>query len=173
MRIKNSQSEQLNDSNLVNDILENSFANAVVRPAPDRTQDNTDDHTKEYIKTANDQVLISTLAPEITANEAKKREHKDKLITYVSIFLGVQFFVIFVLIMIIIISVIAFHSSGNDMPFATVNMLFAFFGTYITSVIIELICVLKFIIVKVFDTSIDSLVALFNSHEEKLSKEQK
>ena len=35
---------------------------------------------QSYIRKANAEVLLKTLAPQITKNEKKKREHKDKLI---------------------------------------------------------------------------------------------
>lgn len=113
-----------------------------------------------YVETANAKILLETLAPEVSKNEEKKREHKDKLIKYVSIFLGLQFAVIFILIMIVLISIIVFHALGNDFSFDMVKMLFAFFGTYITSVIVELVYILKYIVVNVFDTSISALMEL-------------
>ncbi len=121
-----------------------------------------------YIETANAKVLLNTLAPQVSKNEEKKREHKDKLIKYVSIFLGAQFTIIFILVMVVIISIIVFHALKNDFSSGTINMLFAFFGTYITSVIVELICILKYIVVKVFDTSISALMEVFK----KTNKEQ-
>lgn len=114
-----------------------------------------------YVKNANEKVLLGTLAPEVTKNEEKKREHKDKLIFYVSIFLGLQFAMIFVLIFTVLISIIIFHYRENDFSSGIINMLFAFFGTYITSVIVELIFILKYIVVNVFDTSISALMEVF------------
>lgn len=113
---------------------------------------------------------MNTLAPDVSKNEERKRDHKDKLIKYVSIFLGVQFAIIFILIMTVIISTIVFHALGNDFPTTMLQMLFAFFGTYITSVIVELICILKYIVVNVFDTSISALMEIFKS--QKPNKEQ-
>ena len=117
----------------------------------------------KYIKNANDKILLDTLAPQAEANEIKKRKHKDKLLTAVFIFLGIQFTVVFVLIMTMIVSIIFFHSMGNDFSLELVQMLFAFFSTYITSVVVELIFILKFIVEKVFDTSISSLMEIFKS----------
>lgn len=108
-------------------------------------------------------MLLDTLAPEIRNNEEKKREHKDKLIKYVSIFLGAQFLIIFILILIVIISIVVFHAINKDFSQDTVRMLFAFFGTYITSVIVELSYILRYIVVNVFDTSISALMEGFTN----------
>lgn len=130
---------------------------------PEESWDNTD----EFIKSTNAKVVLNTLAPEISENEKAKRKHKDKLLKWVSVFLGAQFVVIFVLIMTVLIAILKFHDRGNDLSASTIQMLFAFFGTYITSVIVELICILKYIVVNVFDTSISGLMEAFSSVKEK------
>lgn len=120
-----------------------------------------------YIKSVNDHILLHYLAPQVKFNEEKKREHKDKLIKYVSRFLGFQFTVIFIILFIILCSIIYFHYYKNDLDYQTIKILFGFFGTYITSVIVELIFILKFIVEKVFDTSITSLMEIFKSKDGK------
>lgn len=120
-----------------------------------------------YVQTANAKILLNTLAPEVSQNEEKKREHKDKLIKYVSIFLGAQFGIIFILVMVFMISNIVFHAIGNDFSQKQSEMLFAFFGAYVTSVIVELVYILKYIVVSVFDTSISALMEIFKAHEDK------
>ena len=69
--------------------------------------------------------------------------------------------------MTVLIAILKFHDRGNDLSASTIQMLFAFFGTYITSVIVELICILKYIVVNVFDTSISGLMEAFSSVKEK------
>ncbi len=123
------------------------------------------DKTEYYIRTANAKILLDTLAPEVSKNEKRKRKHKDKLIKYVSIFLGAQFIAIFILIAVVIGAIIVFHNAKNDLPISTINIFFAFFGTYVTSVIIELICILKYIVVNVFDTSISALMGIFKDND--------
>lgn len=124
-----------------------------------------------YVENINGKILLGTLAPEVSKNEEKKRDHKDKLIKYVSIFLGTQFIIIFILIMIVIVSIIVFHALKNDFSSGIINMLFAFFGTYITSVIVELIFILKYIVVNVFDTSISALMEVFTKSNNKKQDE--
>lgn len=123
------------------------------------------DRINSYVHTANAKILLNTLAPEVSKNESKKREHKDKLIKYVSIFLGAQFLIIFILILLLIISIIVFHALEKDLSFDTIKMLFAFFSTYITSVIVELIYILKHIVDNVFDTSISALMEVFKTQK--------
>lgn len=122
------------------------------------------DKTEYYIRTANAKILLDTLAPEVSKNEKRKRKHKDKLIKYVSIFLCMQFIAIFILVIVVIGAIIFFHNAKNDIPINIINIFFAFFGTYVTSVIIELICILKYIVVNVFDTSISALMGIFKDN---------
>ncbi len=120
---------------------------------------------EEAIQQTNAKVLLDTLAPQIEQNENKKREHKDKLIKYVSIFIGAQFVAVFVFIFTVIISMIVFHALRNDFSKSILNIIFGFYGTYITSVVVELIFILKFIVNNVFDTSISALMEIFKSPE--------
>lgn len=122
---------------------------------------------QSYIRKANAEVLLKTLAPQITKNEKKKREHKDKLIKYVSIFLGSQFIFVFVIIIVAMLSIICFHALDKPLDQNVINILFAFFGTYITSVIVELFCILKYIVLRVFDTSISALTKAFSGKDDK------
>lgn len=147
----------------------------------DNTIDNTIEQNNDnlkwikidtYIKSVNDDILLNYLAPEVKFNENKKREHKDKLIKYVSIFLISQFTVIFIILFIILCSVIYFHYCKNDLDYQIIKILFGFFGTYITSVIVELIFILKFIVEKVFDTSITSLMEIFKSKDNEEDKKK-
>lgn len=130
------------------------------------------DKTEYYIRTANAKILLDTLAPEVSKNEKRKRKYKDKLIKYVSIFLGMQFIAIFILVTVVIGAIIFFHNAKNDMPISTINIFFAFFGTYVTSVIIELICILKYIVVNVFDTSISVLMGIFKNNDNNKNKDK-
>lgn len=121
--------------------------------------------TEDFVQSVNERVLLERLAPEISKNEKLKRKHKNKLIAYLAHFLCAQFFIMFVFIMMVLISIIVFHAMGNDFSEQTEKMIFAFFGTYITSVIVELIYILTYIVKNVFDTSISGLM-----HDFKTSK---
>lgn len=120
-----------------------------------------------YIKTANAKILLNTLAPEVSKNEETKRGHKEKLIKYVAVFLGVQFSIVFIFAMTVLVSIIVFHALENDFSLGLIKMLFAFFSTYITSVVVELICILRYIVLNVFDTSISGLMEIFKFSSDK------
>lgn len=136
--------------------------------ANQKQQQNTYDlDIESYIRKANADVLLKTLAPEITLNEQKKREHKDKLIKYLARFLIFQFAFVFIIIMTAVVSIICFHATNNPLSQGMVNILFAFFGTYLTSVVVELIYILKYIVEQVFDTSISSLTKAFGGRDNK------
>ena len=129
--IDNSESDCVKSGiDIVDQLLEHAVDNS-------STQCLDNDHNEEkkswdninyYIQTANAKILLETLAPEVSQNEKKKREHKDTLIKYVSIFLGVQFLIIFILVMMILVSVIVFHALGKDFSQKLMEMIFAFFG---------------------------------------------
>lgn len=123
--------------------------------------------TEQYINDANAAVLLKTLAPQIRKNEKKKREHKDKLIKYLARFLAFQFAFVFIIIMVAIVAIIYFHADKNPLSQGMVNILFAFFGTYLTSVVVELIYILKYIVEQVFDASISSLTRAFSGKDDK------
>lgn len=124
--------------------------------------DDTQQHLDNYINEINGKVLLDSLAPQIVENEQKKRIHKDRLIKIVTIFLGTQLGIIALFISAIIASIIVFHGMHNDYTPQLLKMIFAFFGTYITSVIVELIFMLRYIVSSVFDTSIAGLMEVFH-----------
>lgn len=127
----------------------------------DLDEESQNKNIQDYIKTANTDILRNTLAPQIKANEEKKREHKDKLIKSISYFLGGQFVIVAVLVLLILISMLVFHALKNDYSENVLQMIFAFFGTYIASVIAELLAMLHFIVKEVFNTSISDLMKIF------------
>ena len=53
------------------------------------------------------------------------------------------------------------QQNEKDFSTGTIELLLAFLGSYITSVIVELSCILKYIVVNVFDTSISALMEAF------------
>ena len=168
--ISDTNEEMSDDMRLeeIDDLLERGVQNApslTVSSDVSQIETRTQQDVDNFINTINGKILLNHLTPQVEKNEEKKREHKDKLIKYVSIFLGMQFCVIFILVLLIIVPMIIFHAKGNDFSFDLVKMLFAFFSSYITSVIVELICILKYIVVNVFDTSISSLMEIFRSGE--------
>ena len=117
--------------------------------------------TAEIIKNANQKFLLDVLSPEIKENEKKKREHKDTLMTAVSWFLGGQFVFVALMVGVLFYAFIKCHMNGKPFSDDTMQMCFTFVGAYITSVVVELIAILRCIVKNVFDTSIAGLVEAF------------
>lgn len=57
--------------------------------------------------------------------------------------------------------IFVFHGLKNDLKLSYINAIVKFIGFYITSVVVELITMLRYIVSNVFDTSITGLVELF------------
>lgn len=123
--------------------------------------DKKEDISDKVIDDANKYFLIKILSPEITNNELKKREHKDALIGIVQKFLIFQFIIMLSLLFGIIIMIFVFHGIGNDLDLKYIKVIINFVSLYITSVVVELIAMLKYIVSNVFDTSITGLVEIY------------
>ena len=54
-----------------------------------------------------------------------------------------------------------FHGVKNDLDLEDIKLIINFISLYITSVVIELIALLKYIVSNVFDTSITGLVEIY------------
>lgn len=120
----------------------------------------------DIIKNANNKVLIDCLSPEISKNEAAKRLHKFILLGLLTAFLIIQFLSVYNLS-----SKIIEYSIDNESRYEIVKALLTFVSAYITSVVVELIAILNYIVKKVFDTSIAELVKIFRDSDEQ-NKEQ-
>lgn len=115
----------------------------------------------KLIDDSNKFFLIKILSPEITENENKKREHKDKLIGLVKTFLIMQFAIVALLMIGTLVMIFVFHGCGKTLALDHIDTIFKYIALYITSVVVELVTMLKFIVEKVFDTSITTLVELY------------
>lgn len=136
------KSEKINND-LRSEILEN-------RPA-DR---------KDVIKNVNNKVLIDILSPQISKNEQAKRSHKVVLIILLTLFLIIQFLSVYN-----ITGSVINYGISEKVDHEILKTLLAFVSAYITSVVVELIAILKYIVKNVFDTSISELVKLFKEQE--------
>ena len=123
--------------------------------------ESSEDITNKIIDNANKYFLVKVLSPQIEKNEAKKREHNNVLIQIVKLFLIFQFVIILILLFGIIIMIFVFHGFNNDLGLSYLEKIINFVSIYITSVVVELIAMLKYIVANVFDTSITSLVELY------------
>lgn len=116
------------------------------------------------IKNVNNEFLIHVLSPEIQKNEEKKRKHKDWLMIIMGLFLLFQFILVAIIICALGYFVVKAHLSGNPFSDSTIRILFTFIGSYITSLIIELIAILRYIVKNVFDTSVAGMVNNFKDN---------
>ena len=79
----------------------------------------------------------------------------------IQIFLVAQFFLVGALLLGIITMIFVFHWRKNDISVEYINIIIKFVSAYITSVVVELIAMLKYVVKNVFDTSITGLVQLY------------
>lgn len=115
----------------------------------------------DVIKNANNKVLIDYLSPEIRENEKAKRLHKFVLLGLLASFLVIQFISVYSMS-----AKIVEYAITNDSRYEIVKALLAFISAYITSVVVELIAILNYIVKNVFDSSIADLVKIFKDNEE-------
>ena len=131
----------------------------------DFKEENTQQKTDIIIKNANNKFLLEVLSPEIQENEKKKRMHKDWLMIAMAAFLIFQFIIVTIIVVGSGYWIIKSHVTNNPFSDSTLQIIFTFIGAYITSVVVELIAILKYIVKNVFDTSIAGMVN--NFREEK------
>lgn len=119
------------------------------------------------IADTNSKILLEVLSPEIEENEDKKRRHKDLLLGMMGAFLVFQFLVTAILVIDSGFFIMLCHLIGKPFSDETIKIIFKFIGVYITSVVIELIAILNYIVQKVFDTSVADLFAIFKDGQTK------
>ena len=121
---------------------------------------------ENIIKNANHWFLVNTISPQIRKNEEKKRTHKTFLLVFVIAFLIIQFGFLGYLIYWIFFNIFKNHELGISFSDSTIKLIFAFISGYITSIVIELIAILKYIVKNVFDTSVSGLANTFKENSE-------
>lgn len=121
--------------------------------------------TESIIKNANNKFLLDVLSPEIRENEKKKRKHKDWLMVAMGCFLFLQFVVVMIMVFYSGYWIVKSHITQNPFSDSTIQLIFTFISAYITSVIIELIAILRYIVKNVFDTSIAGMVNKFSDND--------
>ena len=155
--------------NKENTEVQKSFVEELLSEVPDSGTKNdlknegkikTQKTDKKFINDVNNQVLIDFLSPQISENEKSKRKHKSCLIILLTLFLVVQFLAVGFLS-----NKAISYAFISDANVDIVNSLLAFVSAYITSVVVEMIAILKYIVKNVFDTSLVDLVKIFKSDE--------
>lgn len=118
----------------------------------------------DIVDNANKYFLLNILSPEITANEAIKRDNKGKLITIIKVFLIAQFAIVAVLVIGFVTAVCVLHAFDKPLTLEVIKAIIGFINLYIASIVVELIAMLKYIMENVFDTSITTLVELYKDN---------
>nr|DAU86629.1 MAG TPA: hypothetical protein [Caudoviricetes sp.] len=121
----------------------------------------------QIIANNNTMTIAEAIPHEITKNEEKKREHKDLLLKIVMWFLGLQFGLFFLLLTGVIVCLIIGHMTNKPFPIEMTTMIFDMLKIYLTSIIVELISMLYFIVKNVFDTTIPDLAKQLTNNKNK------
>lgn len=105
------------------------------------------------------------LAPQLEENEKLKRGQKTDLMNNIFIILKWQFIATYVFVFVVLIALLC--STLLGIPEKLAIEAISFIKFYITSIIVELISILFFIVKNVFDTSIVDLFKNFDKSKDK------
>lgn len=105
------------------------------------------------------------LSPQLKQNEDLKRTHKTLLMEKIFGILKWQFIFTYIFVLILIIGTLA--SSYIGLSETIVQSIIKFVEFYITSIVVELLSILFFIVKNVFDKSIVDLIRNFDKQENK------
>ena len=141
--------DEIVENNTSGDIDVKNIPNVKDSPVADEI-DNTVTSAEKV--SAIDQLMLTTLSPELGNNEEQKRNFKEGLVKYIKIILTSQLIVVglaFITIIICVCAGVSHPSFVNNIP-----TIFNFMQFYITAIIVEFIAMLFFIVKFVFDKSI-------------------
>lgn len=119
-----------------------------------------------FVEEENKRYLSDAVTIEVAKNEEKKRLHKDKLLKSVTWFLGIQFGLFFILLSGVIVMTIVAHMINNPFEADLRDAIFDLLKIYLTSIIVEMISMLYFIVRNVFDTTIPELAKIIAGNEQ-------
>ena len=156
-------SEQTNENNDLTPDQEEVLRNiGIPNTVNVHIQDYFDNSIKDKdIKEMNNRFKLSqkiyedVLAPQLEENENLKREQKRTLVDKLFKLLAFQFIVTYIFVFMLILSII--FSGKLTLSENVILNLMKFIEFYITSIVVELISILFFIVKNVFDTSIVEL----------------
>lgn len=112
----------------------------------------------------------NVLSPQLKENEKLKREHKTILMNNLFKILKGQFVFTYIFVLALIIGTLA--SSWLKLSEVIVKDVIQFVEFYITSIVVELLAILFFIVKNVFDKSIVDLIRNFDKHDNKMKKQK-
>ena len=142
---------QTNDNTILQNNINQLLKEDISKNRNDLSQEtliegNSKEDSQKIITDANNYFLVKILSPEVKENEQKKREHKDKLIELIENFLKVQLKILVGLIFITLVTIFLFHFLQNDFEIEYFKLVIGIVGVYITSVVVELIAMLKYVV---------------------------
>ena len=159
------------EMNRIEDIVAENVAVDIEVPEEPSVQLEAPDSAKEIVSGLNEDFMMkqrlyeTVLAPELKKNEELKREQKKKLMENIFKILKGQFIATYLFIIIIIIQLT--FSSYLKISEALAMEIMSFIKFYITSIIVELISILFFVVKNVFDTSIVDMFKNFDNKSDK------
>ena len=105
-------------------------------------------------------IYQKVLGPELQENESLKREQKKALMNNIFKILKWQFIFTYVFVTVLLAAVL--FSAFLKIEASTISTIIKFIQFYITSIVVELISILFFIVKSVFDKSIVELFRNFD-----------
>lgn len=110
------------------------------------------------------------LSPQLEKNEILKRKQKQTLMINIFKILKIQFAFTYIFVFMLVIGVLG--SSILHIPESIIDSVIKFVEFYITSIVVELISILFFIVKNVFDRSIVDLIKNFDKRNKKKKRQK-
>lgn len=127
----------------------------------DDSDNNTDIAEMNVLFSLRERIYEGVLSPQLEENEKLKRDHKDILMKNIFKILKYQFVFTYIFVLILLGSII--FSNFLVLDNTIIKSIIKFIEFYITSIVVELISILFFIVRSVFDKSIVSLFSNFDN----------
>lgn len=115
-------------------------------------------------------IYEKVLAPELRENEILKRKHKTKLMDNIFKILKIQFVFMYISITLLLVGI--FASKWLMISEDIIANIISFMKFYISSIVVELISILFFIVKNVFDKSIFDLFKNFDTKDTNIKHEE-
>lgn len=167
----------------MSDVTVSSTKNVIIQPSSDQQTvlnsatvpsdvdikiTNTDSTSKAVFDMNNafsisENIYNRVLSPQLEKNEDLKREQKKDLMKNLFNILQVQFIFTYICVVIILMGV--FLSQLLGLSENVILSVISFIKFYITSIVVELLSILFFIVKNVFDTSIVELIKDFDKRQ--------
>lgn len=116
-------------------------------------------------------IYENVLSPQLEKNEELKRSHKTTLMTNIFKILKWQFIFTYIFIF-ILLSAVVFSNIVFKLDTKIIETIIKFIEFYITSIVVELISILFFIVRNVFDKSIVDLFSNFDGSKKKTNEKK-